>query len=447
MKKFLSELKPIFKDIYSPRDEHSKGRLISLISSLVTSFYNVFITGIFYTGFLSMYGISITGVGIVTFIPYIGGCFSVFSPFVLRRFQKRKRVMLLSKLSFYALFILATTLMPQFVTDTNARLYWFIAILFVAYAQYALFSPGITVWFYNFYPKDNERRTRYIYLNQLFSSIMSSLVLLISALITDAVSSSGSSGQLILAFRYLAFGLVIIDVLAQSRAKEYPYEEKGTLKISEIFTIPFKNKKFLMCMVLMFYWNFMCNVNNGTWNYHLLNHMRFSYTLINLMSVAYTVILFSMSKLWRRVLRKYSWVRTFGICNLMSIPIEIMFFMMSTRVGAIYVPLCLMQNVINVGYNLSYANILYMNLPEKDSTACIAFYTVGANLCAFIGMVFGTWFVSLRPDSPFRFMGMNVYMVQITCLMRAGFLLLMGLMCCLGWRSFTSQSEIDLVST
>ena len=71
--------KQTISDIYSVKDDDGKGRLISLGSSMITAFYNVFITGIFYTGFLSMYDISITGVGIVTFIPYIANCFSVFS--------------------------------------------------------------------------------------------------------------------------------------------------------------------------------------------------------------------------------------------------------------------------------------------------------------------------------------------------------------------------------
>ena len=51
------------------------------------------ITGIFYTGFLSMYDISITGVGIVTFIPYIASCFSVFSGMILGKIKKRKAVL------------------------------------------------------------------------------------------------------------------------------------------------------------------------------------------------------------------------------------------------------------------------------------------------------------------------------------------------------------------
>ena len=43
-------------EIYNLKDEYAKGRLISLADGLITAFYNVFITGIFYTGFLSMYG-------------------------------------------------------------------------------------------------------------------------------------------------------------------------------------------------------------------------------------------------------------------------------------------------------------------------------------------------------------------------------------------------------
>ena len=94
----LHSLKLSLIDIYSPKTDEGKGRLISLTSAMVAALYNVFITGIFYTGFLSMYGISITGVGIITFIPYIATCFSLFSPSILGRFRKRKWLLLAAKI-------------------------------------------------------------------------------------------------------------------------------------------------------------------------------------------------------------------------------------------------------------------------------------------------------------------------------------------------------------
>ncbi len=436
-------LKMSMSDIYSTKNDEARGRLISLGSALVAAFYNVFITGIFYTGFLSMYGISITGVGIVTFIPYIASCFSLFSSAILERIKKRKWVLLASKVYFYAMYIVATTIMPQFVTDPDARLVWFIIILFLAYSVYALFSPGFTTWFYRFYPEDNERRTRYIVLNQIFSSIMSSAILLLSGLLTDAVAGSPMQDKLIIGLRYLAFVLVLVDVGMQACAKEYPYPQAPRLKLSQIFTLPFKYRKFLYCMLLMFVWNFNSNLNNGTWNYHLLNHLGFNYTLLNACSVMYTVILLCTQNAWKKILRRFSWVKTFGIAVLIFVPTEIIMFSIQPGMAWLYVIAAFIQNLMSVGINFSYSNILYMNLPEENSTAHIAFNTIGCNLFAFLGMITGTYVASLTgDDSPIMFLGVPTYAVQFTTLMRALFMTIMGIVFIKGWKAFTRDQDI-----
>ncbi len=438
----FEDIRLSLSDIYSLQNDEAKGRLISLGSALMTAFYNVFITGIFYTGFLSMYDISITGVGIVTFIPYIASCFSLFSASILERFQKRKWLLLGAKVYFYAMYIIATTLMPQFVTDPEQRLIWFVILLFLAYAVYALFSPGLTTWFYRFYPEDNERRTRYIVLNQTFSSVLSSVVLLGSGLLTDAVEGSLWQDQLILALRYFAFVLVLIDVAMQACAREYPYPKAPKLKISQVFTLPFHYKKFLLCMLLMFAWNYVANLNNGLWNYHLLNNLGFSYTLITAMSVMYTLILLLTRRLWQGVLHRYSWIKTFGIAVLLFVPTEIMMFSLTPTMAYMYVAACVIQNVLNVGLNFSYANILYMNLPEENSTAHVSFNTIGCNLFAFLGMISGTWVSSWGGEGTIPFLGMDIHAVQLTTLMRAVFLAVMGAILILGWKAFTGDGEI-----
>ena len=432
-----------FKDIYNFRDDHARGRLISLGSGLMTAFYNVFITGIFYTGFLSMYDISVTGVGIISFIPYIASCFSVFSSMILERIRRRKKILIASKIYFYAMYILATTLMPLVVTDPHQRLIWFVVILFLAYSVYALFSPGFTPWFYHFYPADNERRTRYFQLNQIFSSVMSSLVLITSGLIADALKNSPHQNQLIIGFRYFAFVLVLLDVGMQACAKEYPYPQSPRIRFSQVFTLPFKYKKFLCCLLMMFAWNYIANLNNGLWGYHLLNHMHFSYTIVNAMSVMYTVILIFTSPLWRRMLLKYSWIKTFGIANIIWIPTEVIFFCMTVDRPYLYVPVCTWQNILSVGFNLSYSNILYMNLPEENTTAHIAFYSIGANLFAFLGLMTGTYVSSITGDTTMLFMGMEVYSLQFTTLMRAVTMLAMGLVCTFCWKAFSPEKDIQ----
>ena len=430
-------------DIYNTKNDEAKGRLISLGSGLVAAFYNVFITGIFYTGFLSMYGISITGVGIVTFIPFIASCFSIFSSAILERIKKRKFILLAAKIYFYFMYIVATTVMPQFVHDPDARLVWLIVILFLAYAVYALFSPGLTTWFYRFYPQDNERRTRYILFNQIFSSIMSSAILLLSGLLTDAVAGSPMQDTLILGLRYLAFVLVIFDVAMQACAKEYPYPKAPKLNLGQIFTLPFRYRKFILCMALMFFWNFVSNLNNGIWSYHMLNHLGFSYTIMNAMSVMYTVILLTTNSMWKKLLRRYSWVKTFGIAVVAFAPTELLMFIMTPETKFLYYPAAVVQNITSVGLNLAYSNILYMNLPEENSTAHIAFYTIGCNVFAFFGMILGTFISGLSGDNTFMFLGIPMYSVQFTTFLRFILLAASGLVMIRFWKYFTRDEDVE----
>lgn len=441
MKRFRTRQAP-FSDIFSLENEESKGRVIALTSSLLTTFYNVFITGIFYTGFLTMYGMSITDTGILTFIPFIANLLSIFSPKLLGRFKHRKRILITAKIIYYAIYIVVATIMPQFVTDPDARLACFIIILAVSTGFYALFGTGFTTWFYNFYPADTDKRTRYITLSHIFASIMSSVVLLFSSLLTDALSDSPYQDTLILFFRYFAFVLVLVDVFVQSRAKEYPYEETPDIKLTDVFILPFRHHKFLACMLLQFAWNFIANLNNGLWNFHLLNHMNFSYTLINTMSVMYTVLLIIFSPMWQRVLRRYSWVKTFGIAMLFVVPTEFVYFCMSPETAFLYVPNTLFQKVINVGLNISYGNILYMNLPSENSTTYLTFNTIGCNIFAFFGLMVGTWISSITGDDTMRFLGMDVYAVQFTTIARAALITPMAIFLCLKWKIFTHDNLI-----
>jgi len=443
IKRQLLDMKASVTDVFNLHDDESKGRVISLVSTLLATFYNVFITGIFYTGFLTMYGMSITDTGILTFVPYIANLLSIFSPKILGRFKKRKKLLLGAKIIYYLLYIVAATVMPQFVTDPKSRMVCFIVILAMATGFFAFFGSGFTTWFYNFYPAETEKRTRFIMLSQIFSSVLSSIILLLSGLLTDALSNSPFQNTLILCFRYFAFVLVLVEVFIQSKAKEYPYQDTAETKITDVFTLPFKYKKFLACMIFQFIWNFMANLNNGLWNFHLLNHLDFSYTIINTLSILYTFVLLIFSAPWRKVLRRFSWIKTFGIACLLFFPSEFGFFLMNPSNTWMYIPLGVYQHIINVGVNIAYANIFYMNLPSENATAHTCFNIVGCNVFAFLGLMVGTAVSGITGDETMQLLGMDVYSVQFTCILRGIFFIAVGLYLTIRWRDFTSQEIID----
>jgi len=434
-----------FRELFNLRDESAKGRSIGLFSTVIVALYNALITGIFYTGFLSMYGMSITDAGIITFLPYIGNLFTIFSSRVLARFKRRKPILIASRIVYYGLYIIATNLMPLFVHDPQARLVWFVAILLVAYSINALFTPGFTVWFYNFYPTDNAQRTRYLQYQEILSSIMSSAVLLLSSVLADAVKGSEYQNQLILGLRYFAFVLVLVELYARSRAREPLSEDKPKLQLRKVFTLPMQYPKFRNCMIMMFVWTYLASIPNSVWGYHILNHLNFSYTLINTMTVMYSVILLLTSNLWRKVLNRYSWIKTYGIGLLLWVPAEIMAFYLRPNDTAMFVANSLMKNVIQVGLHLAYANILYLNLPKENATAHIAYNTLGCNLFTFLGLMTGTLLSAISEDQTYLFMGMEIYSVQLICLVRSAGMLALGLILFFNWRSFTPEKDIAAI--
>lgn len=443
MKQMLANAIKDFIDIFSFRNEEAKGRVITLTSTLLTTVYNVFITGIFYTGFLTMYGMTITDTGVLMFVPFLANLFSVFSPAILSHFKRRKLILCSAKVVYYAIYVVLITVMPQFVTDPQARMTWFVALSFIATAFYALFSSGFTTWFYNFYPADHEKRSRFLMLMPIFSMILSAIVLIGSGWLTDALSNSPYQDQLILFFRYFAFALAVVDVICQSRAKEYPYVETEQVTLTGVFTLPFQHRKFLYCALLLFFWSYINNLNNGLWNYHLLNHMEFSYTLINLVTVIQAVLLIFVMPVWKKILRRYSWIKTFGISMLVFMPTEFIFFCMTKDTSWIYVPNCTYQHLTTAGFTLAGANVLYMNLPEENSTSYITFHNIGVNVCAALGLLTGTWLSSFHGgDTTFPFLGLDIYAVQLTTLARGITIAALGLLLVLKWRAFSSEKEI-----
>ena len=156
----------------------------------------------------------------------------------------------------------------------------------------------------------------------------------------------------------------------------------------------------------------------------------------------YTIILLLTSTLWQRILRRFSWIKTFGIAVLLFVPTEFAMFMLTPSDQALYVGTALVQQILCVGLNFSYANILYMNLPEENSTAHVSFNTIGCNVFAFFGMLTGTWISSLSGDNMVPFFGMEVYTVQHTTLVRAATLFTLGLLLILFWKKLTPDNEI-----
>lgn len=245
--------------------------------------------------------------------------------------------------------------------------------------------------------------------------------------------------------RYFAFVLVLLDVGMQAMAKEYPYPvRKERVHLREVFTLSLKHKKFMACLLLMFVWNYISNLNSGLWNYYLLNTVGFPYSTVTFASATYPIFLLLFTPMWRRVLGRYSWIRTFGLCTAVWVPTEIMMFFVSSASKGIFLPgghaaacrfrrsepeLC--QRILHepAAGKRHHAHLLpigilqCIRIPGADDGHAVVPRALAA-ACSISGAV-------------------PITAVQFTTLFRAVTMLPLGMLLMHFWRSFTPDSEVE----
>ena len=101
-----------FRKVYNLRDPDARGRVCLLIYTVVEYFLVYITSGIFYTQFLQSYGVDITGVGILNFVPFLASMLVFFTPGLLNRFPKRRWLLAVCKFLYYLLNVVGLTLLP-----------------------------------------------------------------------------------------------------------------------------------------------------------------------------------------------------------------------------------------------------------------------------------------------------------------------------------------------
>ncbi len=402
-----------FFTLFNFHNELAKGRSCMLLSNAIVSVISWLTTGLFYTSFLMANGIDIVKIGILTFVPFIANCFSVFSPSILERFARRRLLLAGSRVAYYALNILGITVMPLFVSDPALKMTLFVVRVFAANIVNALFTSGYQVWQVNFIP--DAVRAEYFSTNTLVTSFIGCGAALASSLVADALAATPYQDTIIVIFRYVAFALALLDVAIISSPKEYPYKKSGDLpRLRDIVTKPLHHKKFALTMMLVFAWTFCINVPLSSLNYYLINDVGVSYSFVYIINMFYPFFLVAFLPLGKKIIRRVGWFKAFAVGAMLHIPTNLMY---SCVVAANYTWLMptvrLTQHLFGVLMNVAYANMVYINLPETDQTNYVAFHTLTVNIASFLGMMAGTGFVAAFPDIVVRVLGLSFTNVQM----------------------------------
>lgn len=361
-----------------------------LVSAVLQSVILWLTTGIFYSGFLVAYNINIVNIGLITTAQYASSVFGIFSPYILRRFARRRCPLAFMKSAYYIFNIAGVTLLPQIVRSDAGRTSGLAAIVFVSGILNSITLSGYGSWQMNFL--EQEHRADYFLVSQFGAAFFPGIVLLISGAVADSASGSAASLNVLLSLRWLAFVCACADVFFLSRPAEYPYPDSGGApKLADIFRCAFSSRKFMLTMLLVFVWQVSDVSYPSFFNVYLLKSVGVPYFFYNLIIALYAPFFIFCSHFWKREIYKHSWLGVWAAGLLVRFPLELLYAFVSP---SNYIPLMLFvrlpQHFVGVGQNIAYANLQFMSTPKENSVCFLAFYQLTFTLGSVTGLLVGT---------------------------------------------------------
>lgn len=413
-------------DVYNFREDGAKARSALLFATIVQAAVAGLSGGIFYTGLLVGYGINIVNISIITVVPYIASLASLFAPYILERFKKRKMILTVSRIVYYMINILGITLLPQLVKSESGRVVGLVCIVFASNVVNFLFSSGYSAWHMPYITP--QVRSGYFTSTTLVSNLSSSIVLVVASLVTDRLSGDAQL-NLIIVLRYVAFAVALLDVYFLQCPKEPVYEVTSEHpRLLNIFRLPLSNKKFRMTMLIYCMYACFANVASSVINTWLLEEVRTSYLYINVINALYSVVILLTTKFWNKKFQRLGTFRLLSLAMLIHVPTYVAYSLVDAgNYTWLMTAVRLIQHVMGLSITFSVNNLIYVNLPDADRTNYISFYTIVGNLATFLGMSFGTWVVATMGTGGWNFFGHGMTSVPTLLLIQGTLFLVLSL--------------------
>ena len=415
---------PKFRDtdfyrLYNIKDEKSRGRAMILANVLMCSIGNIFISGTFQTAFLASNGIDIVRVGIITFLPYFCSLLSLLAPKILSKFPRRRWILTVNHFNYFTCIVLATTIMPMFVEDPDARTFWFAFFLLLGNGANALIGSGTTAWSMMFLPEGRDRNF-YFSVSNIVTNVLGTVTAIGASLAADALTGSPKQAQIITVLRLVSFVIMMIGGCLQLLVpKEYPYETStGTnVRLRDVLTIPGRNRKFLLTVIVGYIWTMICSVNSATWVYYLLDTVKLPYVMTYISSIVTAVGCIFLLPMCRRIYHRYGWHKVMLVNVITVLILDCSAVFITAKTIWIYVLYSVLSGLNLVCMQLSTSNTFYLNVPKQDVDHYVIFNSVVSSVAALAGSIYGTWFLSVteRPDGGplFAFIGLDFYPSQM----------------------------------
>jgi Na+/melibiose symporter-like transporter len=410
----------LYRLFFNRKDERSYGRFAFFFDSLMNNFASIFASGAFYTAFLRLNDISMSDVGVMTYMPIIANISCIFAPFIFRNMKKRKAVLMAARIAYYLVNLVGVALVPILIRDAGVRVALMAFFLSFANVIWGLFVGGFADWELNFLPQDGTREDYYAY-GGLICSIVSSVTSILAGFAATALEATSPQTQNTWLFwlRIGGFAFILLDVLVFLRAKEYPYPPSDVhLKLKDIFVVPIKNKPFRRVMLLHTMISMGAAITGSSWTYYLMD-LGLGYSTLSFLSSITPIMALILTPIALRFFKKMGCVNNIFLYRFIDIFVCLGYvFVVPATVRWLYPIIFVFAQLVTVGVNVANFNFIYMFMPEKDRLTYYSFYYSTATVMSFVGSFFGAQFITRTQGRVFSLLGIRFAPVQMLMLIQ-----------------------------
>lgn len=425
----MSKLKRLYMrsswyPVFNFRNDAGKARSALLATIIPQAIVSGFTGGTFYTGLLIGHGINIVNISILTMIPYIASLFTIFTPYVLERFPKRRVILSVARIAYYLINIIGITLLPQLVHEEGARVTGLIIIIFASYAINFLFN-GYSPWHMPYITADV--RNTYYTAQTLVSNITSSVVMLIASSVLDSIPEDSRLG-FITTLRYVSFFIALLDVYLLQVPKEPSYlASTDRPKLVDIFRRPLQDKRFRITVLVLGLYQLFAGLPSSALSAWLLDKVKVSYLYITVVDATFFLFVLFTSRIWNKFLWKFGACKTM-VAVLISETLAVGAYAFVNHSNYLWLMTLVRftQHFFSMAWSFGTNHIYYETMPPRDQTAHTSFYTLSQHLMVFLGMSIGTWVISAMGDSTVTVFGQILTSVPVLQLAKAILLLLLA---------------------
>lgn len=399
---------------YPCERDMEKNRLLGIIEGASARTIFNLTSGAFLVGLLKYMNANNTVLGYVLAIPVLAAVIQFLSPIVLESLPSRLKIITVA----CALhrFLLASLIAIPFLPMTVPAKLWSAGIIFfISYLAVSFINPAASSMYVSFVPQNI--RGKYFGMRESYMLAFSTVITLILGKVLDLFTDAKKEITGYVIVYAVIFVLAAINSGSFLLMKEVPLvHSKDRIKISEIFTLPFKDKRFIVYFIMLIIWNLSIQIAGAYFSVYLKSDLNLNYTTITVLSTVNSLVYILTARKWGKFADKNGWAQTTMLTiGILGLTHSLWFFV---SVGSPLVLILLsithiMSGIAWSGINVALFNLQFDFTPDEKRTVYIGFSAAVSGIIGYISAMLGAQLVGLFGKNKIVLAGANFDIKQI----------------------------------